>query len=117
MRSLLTFLMLISLVIANGSCVAAAVCRHQDVRAHAAALQSHDKKVAAVAQTEETARSAASKKAAPADARALTLAAYTLPPAIAAFPPRLMEPNRPWAEDAAGLAGLSIRPLLEPPSA
>jgi hypothetical protein len=117
MRSLLTFLVLITLVVANGSSVAAAVCRHQDALAHAAALQSGDEKVAAAAHTEETARSETSKKAAPADARVLMLAAYTLPPAVAAFPERLMEPSRPWVEDAALLAGRSIRPLLEPPSA
>ena len=49
MSRFLTLMMIVILVIAHGSSVAAAVCRHQSPGEHVAALRSGDAKVSAVA--------------------------------------------------------------------
>ena len=62
MSRLLTVMMILVLVFAHGSSVAAAICRHQDGVEHVAALQSEDAGISAAAYGEETAGKAASKK-------------------------------------------------------
>jgi len=117
MARLLTLLMMLTLVVANGSAAAGAVCRHGDARAHAIARQSTDAKIAAAALTEETAAAAASKKGALGGSASLSLPAYIVPQAAPAFAPRAAEPVRGWTREPAPLPGRSIRPLLEPPVA
>jgi hypothetical protein len=117
MARLLKLLMIITLVVANGSAAAGAICRHRDARAHAIARQSHDAKVAAVALTEEAAAAAASKKGALGSNASLSLPAYTLPCAALIPAPRAVEPMRRPQAESAPLSSRSIRPLLEPPVA
>ena len=117
MTRLVTLLMMIALVVANGSAAATAMCHHRDARAHAIARQSQDAKVAAVALTEETAAAAASKKGALGSNVSLSLPAYIVPEAALAPAPDAARPMpRPQGEPAR-LSGRSIRPLLEPPVA
>jgi hypothetical protein len=117
MARLLTLLMIITLVVANGSAAAGAMCRHLDARAHAMARQSQDAKVAAGALTEEAAAAVASKKGALGSSASLSLPAFILPGAALAPAPHAVEPMpRPQAESTP-LPSRSIRPLLEPPVA
>jgi hypothetical protein len=117
MARLITLLMMITLVVANGSAAAGAVCRHRDARAHAIARQSQDAKVAAVALTEEAAADVASKKGALGSNASPSLPAYILPCAALAPAPHAVEPMpRPQLESTP-LPSRSIRPLLEPPVA
>jgi hypothetical protein len=117
MARLVTLLMMIALVVANGSAAAGAMCRHRDARAHAIALQSQDAKIAAVALTEEAAAAVASKKGALGSNAALSLPAYILPGAALTAVLRAVEPMpRPQVESTP-LPSRSIRPLLEPPVA
>jgi hypothetical protein len=108
--------MIITLVVANGSAVAGAVCRHRDAREHAMARQSQDAKVMAVALTEEAAAAVAKKGALGGNA-SLSLPAYILPGAALTSVPRAAEPMRTPHAEAAPLSSRSIRPLLEPPVA
>jgi hypothetical protein len=117
MARLLTLLLMITLVVANGSAAAEAMCRHRDARAHAMARQSQDAKVAAVALTEEAAAAAASKKGALGSNVSLSLPSCILPCAALAFAPRAAEPMRRPQLESAPLTSRSIRPLLEPPAA
>ena len=117
MTRLLTLLLMFTLVVANGSAVAGAMCQHRDARAHAMARQSQDAKVAAVALTEEAAAAMASKKGALGSNASLSLPAYIVPGAALAPAPRAVEPMpRPQVESTP-LPSRSIRPLLEPPVA
>src|ERR1044072_4584174 len=109
--------MIITLVVANGSAVAGAVCRHRDAREHAIARQSQDAKVAAVALTEEAAAAVASKKGALGGNAALSLPAYVLPAAALSPVPQAVEPLRGPQAEPAPLWRRSVRPLLEPPGA
>ena len=117
MARLLTLLMMIMLVVANGSAAAGAVCRHRDAREHAMARQSQDAKVAAAALTEEAAAAAASKKGALGSTASLALPAYVVPRATPAPAPHAVEPIAGWTFEAPPLPSRSIRPLLEPPVA
>ena len=117
MSRLLTLMMIFVLVLAHGSSVAAAICRHQDGVAHVAALRSDDAGVAAAAFGEETAGKAASKRGAPADAGSTSLASDMLPPPGLPVPFRAKEAAERNPADVPMLAGASLRPLLEPPSA
>ena len=117
MARLLTLLMMIALVVGNGSAAAGALCRHQDARAHAIARQSHDAKIAATALTEEAAAAAVSKKGALGSGPSLSLPAYILPAAAPIPAPRASEPAQGLQADSMQPAGRSIRPLLEPPVA
>ena len=92
MSRLLTLMMILMLVLAHGSSVAAAVCRHQDGAGHVAALQSGDAGISAAAYGEETAGKAASRKAAPADSGSVSLASDMLPAAALPVPLRAEEP-------------------------
>lgn len=117
MSRLLTLIMMFILVLAHGSSVAAAVCRHQNGVEHQAALQSADAGVSAAAHGEETAGKAASHKGTPVDAGSMSLASDMLPTPEMSAPFRGQEPvERNFAEILI-LVGASVRPLLEPPSA
>jgi hypothetical protein len=117
MSRLLTLMMILMLVLAHGSSVAAAVCRHQDGAGHVAALQSHDAGISAAAYNEETAGKAASKKGGPADSGSVSLASDMLPIGGLPVPFRAEDAMELTLGDASVLAGGSVRPLLEPPSA
>jgi hypothetical protein len=117
MSRLLTLMMIFVLVVAHGSSVAAAICRHQDGVAHVAALQSEDAGISAVAQGEETAGKAASSKGAPVDAGSIALASDMLPMPGLPVPFRPNESAERSPADEPVLVGASVRPLLEPPSA
>jgi hypothetical protein len=117
MTRLVTFLMMITLVVANGSAAAGAVCRHRDARAHAIARQSQDAKVAAVALTEEAAADVASKNGALGSSASLSLPACVLPCAALTLAPPAVEPMRRLQLESTPLPSRSIRPLLEPPVA
>jgi hypothetical protein len=117
MARLVTLLMIITLVVANGSAAAGATCHHRDARSHAIARQSQDAKVAAVALMEEAAAAAASKKGALGGYASLSLPAYILPCAALSAAPRAAEPMPRPQVDSTPLSSRSIRPLLEPPVA
>ena len=117
MARLLTLLMMITLVVANGSAAADAICRHRDAHEHAIARQSHDARIAATALTEEAAAAMAAKKGALDGGASLSLPAYIVPSAALAPAPRAAEPLRGPRAEPLGLPGRSIRPLLEPPVA
>ena len=117
MSRLLALMMILVLVIAHGSSVSAAICRHQDGVAHVAALQSEDAGISAVAQGEESAAKSGTRKGAPADSGSVSWPSDMLPTPGLAAPVRTREPVERSAADPPILTGASIRPLLEPPSA
>jgi hypothetical protein len=117
MTRLLTLMMIFVLVMAHGTSVAAAICRHQDGVAHVAALQSEDPGISAAAVGEETAGKAVSRKSAPADAGSISWPSDMLPMPGLPVPFRASEPVERSPADSPMLVGASIRPLLEPPSA
>ncbi|HEX8062203.1 MAG TPA: hypothetical protein VF535_03215 [Allosphingosinicella sp.] len=117
MSRLLTLMMIFALVVAHGSSVAAAICRHQDGGAHVAALQSEDAAISAAAHGEESAAKAGSKKGAPADSSSVSWPSDMLPTPGLPVPFRAGEPVERRPAATAVLVGASVRPLLEPPSA
>jgi hypothetical protein len=117
MTRLLTLLMIVVLVMAHGSSVAAAICRHQDGGAHIAALESEDAAISAAAFGEETAAKAARGKGAPADSGAVHSPSDMLPAPALPVPFEVREASDRNPADSPILVGASIRPLLEPPSA
>ena len=117
MSRLLTLMMILVLVMAHGSSVAAAICRHQDGGAHVAALQSEDAAVSAAAYGEETAGKSSSRKGVPADAGSVSSPSDMLPTPGLLPPVRAEEPAERSPAYAPVLVGASLRPLLEPPSA
>lgn len=117
MSRLLTALMIFILVLAHGSSVAAAICRHQDGVAHAAALQSDDAGVSAAAHGEESAGKSTSRKGVPADSGSVSSPSDMLPARGLLEPFRVSEPAERNPAPPPTLVGTSIRPLLEPPSA
>ena len=116
MARLLTLLMMITLVVANGSAAAGAICRHRDAQAHAIARQSHDAKIAATALTEEAAAALHAKKGALGGA-AVSLPAYIVPSAAPTPAPNAAEPMRSARTEPVRLPDRAIPPLLEPPAA
>ncbi|HEX9963725.1 MAG TPA: hypothetical protein VGB04_01935 [Allosphingosinicella sp.] len=117
MSRVLTLMMIFVLVLAHGSSVAAAICRHQDGVAHIAALESQDAAVAAMAHGEESAGRSTSRKGVPADSGPASSPSDMLPVPGLLPPLRAEEPSDPSSADPPMLVGASIRPLLEPPSA
>lgn len=115
-RRLLSFLMVVILVVANGSSVAGAVCSHESPAEHQAARQSDDARISSVAFSEDAANAVASKKGAIADAAAIIwIAALSRSPQLTipfGFLP--LGPDRGLVRT---LVGRSIAPLLEPPAA
>jgi hypothetical protein len=112
---LLTLLMIFAFLIANGPAVAMAMCQHEDPRAHAAALQSLEAEISVVAQSEEAAATAASKKGSLNEAATTLLAGYILPGDPPSFPRRFVEPAAAHLADSSRMGSRSVPPLLEPP--
>jgi hypothetical protein len=117
MSRLLTLMMIFVLVLAHGSSVAAAICRHQDGVAHVAALQSEDAGISATAYGEETAAKSSTRKGVPADFGSVSSPSDMLPTPGLLPPLRASEPAERNPADAPVLVGASVQPLLEPPSA
>jgi hypothetical protein len=117
MNRLLTLLMILILTLAHGSSLAAAICRHQSGVEHVAALTSGDHAVSAGALSEEAAGKLASKKGAPADSGPVSSPSDMLPAPQLRPPFAASEPMDPSPGEETVLAGASVRPLLEPPSA
>jgi hypothetical protein len=117
MSRLLTLMMILVLLLAHGSSVAAAICRHQDGVAHVAALRSEDAGISAAALREETAGKSSSRKGLPADAGSVSSPSDMLPDPGLQPPLRAEEPAERSPADVPVLVGASLRPLLEPPSA
>lgn len=116
MSRLLTLILIFVVVLAHGSSVAAAICRHQDGVEHVAALRSADVGISAAASTEEAAGKAASRQGVPADPGSVSSPSDMLPTPGLAAPFRVSEPIERSLADAAIPAGASVRPLLQPPS-
>jgi hypothetical protein len=117
MSRLLTLVMIFVLVLAHGSSVAAAICRHQDGVAHVAALQSEDAGISAAAYGEEAAGRSSSRKGVPADAGSVSSPSDMLPIPGLLPPLRAEEPVERNPAESPILLGASVLPLLEPPSA
>ena len=117
MTRFLAILMIVVLVFAHGSSVAASVCHHQDAHAHAIARESRDPSVAAVPLAEEAAAAVESKKASQSAGTGMHWPVEMLPAVLPVVPYRVAEPVRLRPADQAALASTSVRPLLEPPSA
>lgn len=119
MRRFLGILIVFGLLAGQGFSVAAAICQHHSAREHALALQSHDKRIAAVALTEESAASVTAKKG------ALTGTGASFAPVLADLlpAPSLLvrssdrSPPSHSPTDARELVGISPNPLLRPPLA
>lgn len=117
MRRFLTLLLVFTLVIANGPAVAGAICRHGSLADHVAARISNDSRISGVALGEEAADSVASKKGALANAGAIAwVADLSRGPQLTA-PLGLTNPVDPEMPPVRPLAGRSLTPLLQPPSA
>jgi hypothetical protein len=117
MRRVLSLMLIAVLVVANGTAVAGAICRHESMAMHSAARQSADLRVADLALGEETAGSVASQKGAPAYAGAIAWVADLVPGPhwTAPFDPaRALEPE---PAPVRPLAGRSLAPPLKPPAA
>lgn len=117
MSRLLTLIMIVVMVTAHGSSVAAAICRHDNGAQHIAALQSDDAGIAAVASGEEDAAKMGSGKGSLADGGSVAWPSDMLPATGLLAPFRAAEPVERSPAEAPVLAGTSIRPLLEPPAA
>ena len=117
MTRFLTLMLIFVLVMAHGTSVAAALCRHQDGVDHVAALQSSDAGIAAAASSEEAAGKAASRKSVPADAGSVSSPSDMLPTLGLSAPLRVREPAERSPADSPRLVGATVPPLLEPPSA
>src|SRR6185437_304127 len=85
-RPLFTLLMLVALVLGQGTSLATSICRHASVHDHAVARQSSDSRKAAVAFAEETAAAAASKKGSTSSTSSAPALAALLPPSPLAAP-------------------------------
>lgn len=103
-----------ALTLGNGAAMAAAICQHQDSRAHSAALLSKDMAIAAAALSEERAASSAEKEGMLADGGAASLLGFVLPPEPE-LALRTAERASPPTTATVRLASRSSRPLLEPP--
>lgn len=117
MRRLLTLLLVFTMVFANGSAFAGAVCRHQSLAEHVAARTSDDVQIAGAALNEEAAASLASKKAALADASAFVWVGHLARGPELAVPFDVASSIDPFMSQVTPLLGRSLQPLLQPPSA
>jgi hypothetical protein len=117
MRRFLTLFLVFTLVIANGSAVANAVCRHGSIAVHEAARTSHDWRISGAALSEEAADSVAAKKGAHANAGAILWVADLSRGPQLATPPGVPRPVDPEMAAVRPLVGRSLTPLLQPPSA
>lgn len=99
----------------NGVAARAALCQHEDARAHIAALTSSDAAIAAAAHGEESADAAADKSGTLVDAAAASLAGLLIPPRTVIPAPALAERQPARPVEAPDLTNRSIAPLLQPP--
>jgi hypothetical protein len=117
MRRFLTLLLVFTLVVANGSAVAGAICRHESLADHVAARISRDARISGVAFSEEAADSVASKKGALAGAGAIAWVAHLSGGPQLTIPFGITRPVDPETAPVRPLVGRSLAPLLQPPSA
>ena len=117
MRRFLAFLLVFTLVIANGPAVAGAICRHGSLADHVAAKVSNDSRIAGVALSEEAADSVASKKGALAGAGAISWVADLSRSPQLKVPFSFSHAVDPEMAPVRPLVGRSLTPLLQPPSA
>lgn len=117
MRRFLTLLLVFTMVFANGSAFAGAVCRHQSLAEHVAARVSNDVQVSGAALNEEAAASLASKKAALADAGAFVWVGHLTRGPELTIPFNAASAVDPVMSLFTPLHGRSLQPLLQPPSA
>ena len=113
----LTALLILVVVIAHGSSVAAKVCLHQNAHEHAMARQSEDRAVAAVPIAEDAAASVDSKKGSQAPSASAHAPVEMLPASMPVVPFRKGETILPRPGDQRALASASIPPPTRPPSA
>lgn len=97
--------------------MAAALCRHQDARDHAAARVSLDPTIAAESRREEVAAAQSSKKGSQSPESASHWLAGMLPDSGGAAPLLGLEPLRLRPSTHSALNSRTVIPLLEPPSA
>ena len=117
MRRFLTLFLVFTLVVANGSAVAGAICRHGSLADHVAARISNDSRISGVALSEEAADSVASKKGALASAGAIAWVADLSRVPQVTVPFGFVPPVHPETAPVRPLVGRSLTPLLQPPSA
>lgn len=113
----LTALLILVVVIAHGSSVAAKVCLHQSAHEHAMARQSEDRAVAAVPLAEDAAAAVDSKKGSQAPSAGFHVPVEMLPAAMPVVPAHEAEAVGPWPADEAALASANLPPPTRPPSA
>jgi hypothetical protein len=116
MRRFLTLFLVFTLVVANGSAVAGAICRHGSLADHVAARISSDSQIAGVALSEEAADSVASKKGALASVGAIAWVADLSRGPEVMIPFSFIPSVEPVMAPARPLVGRSLAPLLQPPS-
>ena len=117
MARFLAFLMIFTLVIGNGTSVAAAICHHQSLAEHVAARQGSDHGAASVSLREEAAADFVAKKGSQSSGASVHWPAEMLPASLDSEPFRTIEPLIYPSRAQAALKSASPRPLLEPPSA
>ena len=110
-------MLVFTLVFANGSAFAGAVCRHQSLAEHVAAKMSNDVRISGAALDEEAADSVASKKAALTYAGALVWVGHLARGPELVIPFGAVTPIDPFMGVVTPLLGRSLPPLLKPPSA
>jgi hypothetical protein len=113
---ILVLLTMLALVIAPGTLVSAAVCRHHSAIEHELARSSADAKIASVARSEETA-ALLSKAGALSDTASGVVLADMLPTAEFTPPFPVAERLSRLFPSEDSLPGASVRPLLHPPAA
>ncbi|HMJ93760.1 MAG TPA: hypothetical protein VK472_06650 [Allosphingosinicella sp.] len=113
----LTALLILVVVIAHGSSVAAKVCLHQNAHEHALARQSRDRAVAAIPIAEDAAAAVDSKKGSQAPSSSFHSPMEMLPAALPIVPIRKSETIRLRPGDQLALASTRPPPPTRPPSA
>lgn len=93
------------------------MCVHRSAQEHAAALESRDGAVAAVAVNEDSAAALVAKKAAPAGANGSNFVAHLVPPPVIVPPSHVVDRVIPSFADGPALESISTAPLLRPPHA
>ncbi len=117
MARIASLLLMFALVFTNGPAIASALCRHADAIAHASALESADRAIAAEAAHEEQAAGAGGNKGMLADAASVQLAGFVTPAEPALFVPLPSAEPKVRGADDPDPSGRALRPLLEPPAA
>ena len=117
MRRFLTLLLAFTLVFANGSAFAGAICRHGSLADHNAARTSSDVRISGGALTEEATASVASKKGAVADSGTIVWIGHLARGPQLTIPFDVADSVYPEMGLARPLLGRTLQPLLKPPSA